>query len=570
MIMMKFKKVLNPGIWLIIIFLCVSSNTVSAMDVSRRCQLRKQLDFNGGNAYRYRQIIHRIKKSLSLEHIQSVILAKKAFSNPQRYRNVILDNIKIQPLERYDGESVAYVFLTGKCSLNCDICFFRRPIVQLKEPSMLFLTDEDVTKLLEFCKDSNIRVLSISGGEPFLELNRLLRIIEEAESDELTLITSGFWAKDYAQAEKIVNDLYIAYKKRLKKGKIILRVSVDSSHLREITMQPILNLIDIFRNKFKHEDNFKLAIKSIISDSSTVDLINRLPVTNREEVLGNIEARQEKVVVALEDDYGFVIMYKALYYTNPMINLNDEASVKRNTFIYDNFYVRKHNYNIGVIRSVSGKKGLMFNVGYNGDLSVHATSSPDNIGNLRDTEFKDPVKRILDDVISLHCIEKGQLAREAIINEVNPRAVIRTKAINLVDYEAYLMLQEEKTRLYLNIRILQDYIQEGRISPAELEAWPKEIRRLVSLDKQTLIRLYHESDYSIVDQYLADPHISVKRLVQLHALIMMGHYDVTPAKMEERVEATNLLTSEQKREFFDAITRSIRAHGLHRKFSSNL
>ena len=487
----------------------------------------------------------------------AIVSARQAFSNPQKYRELILKRIKINPLEQFIGKATAYVFLTRFCPIRCSHCYFTCPYPTGEKTQEDAFTPEGITKLIEFLNDANMGYLSITGAEPFLELEAVYKIVEEIQSDIITLVTSGFWAKNDSRAREIVDNLYAAFKRRKHKAKVILRISVDEGHVKELGMQPPLNLINIFQERFKDEDNFELKIRSIIDEPTVDNLLAQLPV-KRVADTGEIyregsKTHPRKKEVELQNGFRFTISYEYLFYSDKKVDLNNERVVERNLEVIDKDIDTMFKGNTAIAHNPSGEKGFLFCVDFDGRAWVQDATLPDNMASLYKHGYRDIINRVFEDVIAVSYIEKGNRYREAIINEVNPKAVIRSKAVNIRDYVSSIMLEEEKTRLYLAIRVLQDYIQEGRISQADTIQWPEEIRHFVSLDRGTLIQLYHESDYSIVIQYLEKIGISTGELADLYELLILGHYDVSPDAMIEIIEGTNALNKSQKKEFFTKI-----------------
>jgi len=516
-----------------------------------------------------RQIIYRIKALPERESISptesSIALARKAFSDPQQYRDIILNRIRINPLERYDGKGLVCFFLTKFCPVGCRRCFYSSPPPNGKRTRDDTFTEEGVTKLIKFIEDANIGYLLVAGGgDPFVELKSVCRITEEAKADTIVLVTSGFWAKHKKCAQKVVDKIYKAFKKRNSKARVILRLSVDNDHVEKIGMQPILNLLEIFQEKFANEEMFELQVHTMFDDPTIDELLRRLPVRTTLTTMAKpiaemtpitdrdvaIKVTGREMKVTLENGFPFIVGFAKFFYTDWRVNLNNRDIVERNTEIFDRDMVQSQNNNPAVVFNTSGRKGLDFFINHDGNVMSWGCNTPDNSLSLYDYDARTIIEKIFADVISLSFIEKGIPYRDAILNEVNPKAVLRLKAINMRDFGGSIVNEEAKSRLYLSIRVFQDYIMEGRVS---LDSLPPEIQKLVSLDKQTLIRLYHESDYSIIDQYLSRPGVSVSELLTLYDLISLGHYDVTPEEMEEAIRGTGLLTKSQREEFFTKI-----------------
>lgn len=103
------------------------------------------------------------------------------------------------------------VVLTRKCNANCDICC----------QSCSNTIDEkiDINKTLMVIKELKqkeaIRMVGITGGEPFIYFSDAIGLIERVKQLGLgvTFTTNGFWGKEYE----------IAYEKL----KIIKKLGVD-------------------------------------------------------------------------------------------------------------------------------------------------------------------------------------------------------------------------------------------------------------------------------------------------------------------------------------------------------
>ena len=94
------------------------------------------------------------------------------------------------------------VVLTRKCNANCDIC--------CQSCSNTVNEKIDIEKTLmvikELKKKELIRMVGITGGEPFIYFSDAIRLIEQIKQLGLgvTFTTNGFWGNDYdAASEKL-------------------------------------------------------------------------------------------------------------------------------------------------------------------------------------------------------------------------------------------------------------------------------------------------------------------------------------------------------------------------------
>lgn len=135
-------------------------------------------------------------------------------------------------------------------------------------------------------------------------------------------------------------------------------------------------------------------------------------------------------------------------------------------------------------------------------------------------------------------MDKGYFYRENIINEVNHQAVIRSKVIQLRNYLAALLLEEDCTKLYYGIRVIQDYLSEGVLKLEDLKALPYEMQKVLTQGKKATILLYDQADYDIIDQYCQEKK-SQEEWDMLFILIKHEHYNILPNHINRAINYYN-------------------------------
>lgn len=98
---------------------------------------------------------------------------------------------------------------TNKCNLQCRHCYASCG------PQGETMSTENIEKVLEHLpKDTE--VLSISGGEPFMERETLMQMLEYLKENKrrilpagnVALLTNGFWIRNSEKAYKILKSIY--------------------------------------------------------------------------------------------------------------------------------------------------------------------------------------------------------------------------------------------------------------------------------------------------------------------------------------------------------------------------
>lgn len=121
------------------------------------------------------------------------------------------------------------IMMHGKCSAECDICSVNS--------SPYCDQSLDVNRLEEIlfsCCNTEIRNVSFTGGEPFLEYSNLMRLIQCAVKNNLkpSVVTNGFWAINYDFTVHKIRELKQA-------GLAFINISYDKHHAKYIPHENI-------------------------------------------------------------------------------------------------------------------------------------------------------------------------------------------------------------------------------------------------------------------------------------------------------------------------------------------
>lgn len=475
---------------------------------------------------------------------------QEAFNQPQKFRNLILEHTPLKAnREAFSGKAFICVSFTRFCPVGCKFCFFSSsPASKPKSISDAF-TEEGMTKFIQFANDCNLGYLLVSGGgEPFLEIKHLLRVVEHVKSDKIVLVTSGNWAKSRGGAGNITRQVFEAFKRRKHPTKLVMRLSVDEEHARGgLGLHPAHNLISVFEENYIQEQDFTLQFHTLFDDPCIQQLYNQLGERTISIADRRLHSDAETVLKVnpaeklLKLSSGLVIKvgYAKCFYSNIKVDLKDPAILKRNLSVFSWDMSESEGNNPSVITNLDGKIGLDFWVNFNGNVTTWGNQVPDNIYNLYEDDYDTVVENTFSDPISLAYLERGDTYRDQIINEVNPLAVLRAKATNIRDYTGALICEEATTRLYLTIRILQDYFAVGRIKQDEVDALPQLLQSILFSSQEELKTAFKQSAYSIVDQYLDRNIANPLEWLDLLELIKLGHYDLKPEKIQIAIDRYN-------------------------------
>lgn len=134
------------------------------------------------------------------------------FDNRFRWRNAVIVNV------------------TRKCPLTCQHCTVAASPHRSEE-----FAEDDLLQLVEALgRDPDVRLVVLSGGEPFLKLARLQRLIERATDNRLLVdvVTSAHWADSAGRAAETLDRL---------PSFTNLSISADRWHLPFVPLENIRN-----------------------------------------------------------------------------------------------------------------------------------------------------------------------------------------------------------------------------------------------------------------------------------------------------------------------------------------
>lgn len=479
------------------------------------------------------------------------------FENPEFYRKIILsyNNLLKYDIDKCKGKSLICVFFTSYCGVGCPFCFFHSPSLK-KEKSISeelenHFSTEGVEKFISFANEANVGYLQISGGgEPFLEKNAIIECLKRVEADRIILVTSGSWAFDKMKAEEYLDDLYDAFNKRKSKARVTIRLSVSDYHNIKLKGKPVVNLIKIFEDKYKNDKNFTLQLKTFENDNSLVHLLNeyfsgfKLDIVedNGSDDFNHIKIMPWKYVLTLKSGFKIIVGKSRIFNSNLRPNLYDKEEIRKSEKIYDTDLELSQKNNSSIVYNSNGINGIDWIVEYNGNVCTWQNRVQDNLLNIYEDNYNDVLRNTYSDPLTYSYIDKGAKYREKIVSEVSPKTVSLMKSVNIRDYAGTQLFFDEKIRLYYTIRVIQDYLLEGKINIDVLNEFPKELIDAIKSNLEELKCNYFKSNYSILEQELSNP-VNVLEFHDFLELVKLGHFEISDYKVKEAIKYYNFISN---------------------------
>lgn len=126
------------------------------------------------------------------------------------------------------------LFITYKCQISCPHCIVDAGPHRMEEISLCDAFDwiDQISKY----RNGYIKLIALTGGEPFYDLNKLNKISSYAGSHGLivTSVTNAYWAKDYEAAKETLHQIPSVN---------ALAISADVYHQKSIPFSNVANAI---------------------------------------------------------------------------------------------------------------------------------------------------------------------------------------------------------------------------------------------------------------------------------------------------------------------------------------
>lgn len=473
------------------------------------------------------------------------------FDSPLPYIKEITQKVRIpqKSKKEFPGKTMAFVFFTKFCDVKCSHCFFRSDSEVFDLPREQYeFSDTCFENFIEFINASNNGYLSIlGGGEPFKKFEYIKQTIKRAKTDRIVLVTSGVWASSYEVAKEMIFEMYDALLARQTPTKVVLRLSIDKWHLQKIDISRIFSIIDIYREFFPDKDLFTLQLHTLEKDDSLQKIMDHYAgcSTTKEKKYVSDNSSIFKIgfrryCLNFSEDYSIPIGVAQMFYSNLKVNLkHPPKNLDILLSIFDDDMKNNSYSNPSLVLNEGNQWGLDFLISYNGNVTTWGNDQLYDLNNLYTDSYEKITNKIYQNVISYSLLDKGYFYRTKVIKEVNPTAVLRSKAINIRDYAGASLLEENHTILYYAIRVIQDYLKEKLLKPEDLLDLPMELLCVILSNKKDSKELYNQSSYSIVQQYRQKDTFNEEEWRDLFHLIYLGHYQVNFEQLYQGIQFYN-------------------------------
>ncbi len=420
-------------------------------------------------------------------------------------------------------------------------------------------------KLVEFLNFVNLETLEISGGgEPFENFEQLIRLVRTVKTDNIIIVTSGYWADNKEQTFEIINTIYNEKIARNNDVNVILRLSVDKFHNKNVNFSNIENIIDYFDENYSKLKNFQVKFHTMENDETIFSkLANNVSI---KEIIKN-----KKYIGKTKNGLSFDIEVSKMFYPNLNVNLNDKNLVKRAFDVFEKDINSSPMNNFSIYRDSLGEYGLDFLINYAGNISTWGNYQLENMPNIYKHSKLEILEKLYKDPVSYSFLNMNYFERDRIVRKVNKCAADRAIAINIRDYSGLYLLQEKNTLLFYQITILKRYLKSGLVGKEQVDLLSNDLKMFINMSDDELETFYNQSTYDILTQLNNQGKIDETVLFDYYNLIKNGHYFIKDAnlllKIEQFFSENNYLKKNQSNRLFEYLNYS---HDVNQLKSSEI
>lgn len=422
------------------------------------------------------------------------------FCDSQNLRNkIIKSGIRYQ--KKPIPMSVAYFWPTKYCPIGCEHCMFASPGLS-KIDHKYILSQEAVSNFIKISKTANLDSLIVSGGgEPTLEMDTILRLINESEYKYFELITGAHWTVDEQLIHEYLGKIQTAISKRKKRGSkfhFSLRVSIDSFHQKVVKLESLGKLVLILMEDYykeiedkKYPDISLFFRTLLVEGDNTADSFASYLGGTISEIKNYVRTIKLGNVL---NPYELIVFYKDMRFVGKATNIGSvKKSVKFDKF-FDSYSKESGDVRLGMTYLNPGSKGEALDginvfVSYDGRMLPYG-GVPDLVLDInKDSNYSKYVRRLMGDIVSRTLLFKGLRHIEDIAKEIEPKISKMIEQKNWLASVADMSLSTPEMRLYVTIRLLQNEIANGEIQIDSLPDW---LQKLTTISAKKLRDKYRE------------------------------------------------------------------------------
>lgn len=373
------------------------------------------------------------------------------------------------------------------------------------------MTQARVKRLVHLARESNTQFLLVSGGgEGFLELEAIEHLAQYSPARYTWLVTSGYWAGSPQRATNVIRRLEKAASKGDANRHVVLRISLDEEHLERLQAPGdrwgfVTNIIAGIRDA----DASSLALQFHLLEGNEhllEELASHLEAnlcSTHDTVHESSKQTEAAYTLHLPDGLSIEATFAKYLHADLAADLRDHELLEKRIAVFDRDYQTNQHGCPGVQFNGNHDAGLNLLIVYDGRVAPWQSEMPDVPISIDTDDYTTIRNKILSDPAVLATLEAGLSHRFSIVAEVDPKAVLRAKAVNVRDYTSPILMEDNRIKLYYTIRSIQHFMRSGRAEIDAIGTADSKLRSLLEAPTDSLKSLYHSSGNDVWQQLRA-------------------------------------------------------------------
>lgn len=331
-----------------------------------------------------------------------------------------------------------------------------------------------------------------------LELPTILRLIKEAHFNYFEIITGAHWTANESLMRRTLDQVQHAISERKDKSgdfDFSFRISLDSFHQAVVKLHWLKSLVDVVRKdavlstETRKYPDINLFFRALLIEDDTVDQFVNLLNINLGEM--NDYVRE----LRFDDKFSTGINTLKIFYKDMRFVGRGKTVKTVKLMEFDQYFSsyadKNQDVRLGMTYLKAGSRGEVLDginvfVTYEGKMLPYGGVS-DVFADIYTDSYADFLSKLSRDIISRTLLQKGLMGVMKIAEEVDPSIGGRVRRKNWIASVADESLATPELRLYITLRLLQEYVKESIV---ELESLVPQLRDLVTTDISILQNEY--------------------------------------------------------------------------------
>jgi hypothetical protein len=389
------------------------------------------------------------------------------FANPREARADLIGRCRWQPGALPSTGSSFFIHLSELCPVACEHCMYSSDLERKSAKDSL--EPDELEAAIEFINSSRSEKLNITGGgEPFLKLPSILRLLETVKVPRIEIVTAGYWAKTEQAARRMLARLTAARRRNPTDPELLLRLSIDRYHLT--APKPVL--IEHYGNVAKawgdEPGDMALGFRGIQPDRDHVDRLLADEVGGELVVVDDWNRR-----LVLPNGRSAPITFNVFRASGKASRLIERSELSSQSKTIREYYgpfenregqlVLATTVNDAIRGRYTDTGGLAVTMNSDGRFWIFCGTAPDRQLVLGQATFPEAISYFFQDPLTRLLVDDGVWTLADVVAELDPAAcrvaIAKNDVASLVDD----LLARPEVRLAVTLVAMGRFAAEGRL-----------------------------------------------------------------------------------------------------------